>query len=136
MKRARGGGGTEIKTVAQLRAAKASDALIFYHMEGCGHCIVFKPEWERLKRDMSKHNLHEVNSASREVMLEDRVNGFPTLIYWKDNKRYENTTRPYTYESVRKFVDAVEKGKISPRGLAPSKQPLVPHNQPRSLLAF
>jgi len=57
---------------------KRRPLLVFFYMDGCSHCEVTKPHWEKLKKKYGRMMM-DVESAN--VPSTEGVNGFPTLKY-------------------------------------------------------
>src|SRR3989344_4162638 len=59
-----------------------SKSITLYYANWCGHCHSFKPEWEKLKLELNKHNIkyneyeHSINSKE---IKKAHVVGFPTI---------------------------------------------------------
>jgi thiol-disulfide isomerase/thioredoxin len=83
-------------------------------MEGCGHCITTKPEWDKLEED------NELNSSSNNKILIARINanlfdkihnraageeptGFPTFKYIK-HKKIEDYDSDRTKDAFIKWI--------------------------------
>ena len=90
-------------------------AMVLYYMNGCGHCETMKPEWERFEREISMsqqgghcpygrcpYQTHCRHRGMRPMVARVNANylnmvdghkdilGFPTILYLKDGKRYQN----------------------------------------------
>ena len=57
---------------------KRRPLLVFFFMNGCSHCEVTKPHWDKLKK---KHGKMMMEIESSDVPSTEGVNGFPTLKY-------------------------------------------------------
>lgn len=66
--------------------------IILYYHDNCGHCIDFKPLWNKIKHQYSNHiNFIEENCTNKSPNL-DYVTGYPTIIINSkvyDGNRYE-----------------------------------------------
>jgi thiol-disulfide isomerase/thioredoxin len=62
--------------------------IILYYANWCGHCKVFKPEWERLKSMVPEHiNTAEIESEMIPQMPnKPQIQGFPTMKLYSNNK--------------------------------------------------
>lgn len=65
--------------------AEQNGTVLFYHPQ-CSHCMSMKPEWEAMKKKMSKKkncNIYEVNGENMETIehpMKNVVDGFPTIL--------------------------------------------------------
>ena len=86
---------------------------IKFWMDGCGHCIQMAPEWERMKRDLSKG----YTSPGKKVAILDidapssskipagrQVVGFPTIMHTLDGTVLETYDGPRTADAMRKWI--------------------------------
>ena len=62
-----------------------------FHMKGCGHCIILRPKWEKMKRRVdSSLILAEIDSNYSSLvtnLIGGQVLGFPTLMVIKKGRR-------------------------------------------------
>ena len=59
--------------------------VVYFYMIGCPHCEAMRPAWEDAKRTLKdKAEIKEVES--REVMMDDDVNSFPTVVLRREGK--------------------------------------------------
>jgi thiol-disulfide isomerase/thioredoxin len=80
----------------------AGDEFVLYFAPWCGHCKNFMPVWDSFK---TKHpvKLVKVNCDESGVCKERGVDGFPTMILYKNGKPYQyNGDR--TIESLSEFL--------------------------------
>ena len=81
----------------------------FFHADWCGHCQQFKPEWEKIKKELEVNNVKykEINSEDKDTVNAFKIRGFPTLMVVEDG-----TTNGIEYEGPRKkenFIEFVRK---------------------------
>lgn len=87
-------------------------ALVLFHMTGCGHCERMMPEWDKLADVDLGVRVEKVNGPENPpVCKKNNVNGFPTIIYFKDgDKMNSDSSNKVVFEgdrSVDGFVDFV-----------------------------
>lgn len=82
--------------------------LIFFSMPGCGHCKNFKPTWELLVKnygDIKDIELIQVSSNEKPDLVElFEIDGFPTILYVKDNKKVSEYKGDRSYEDLVKYM--------------------------------
>lgn len=66
------------------------DVLVFFYADWCGHCQSFKPEWEKLEKEVDKSEGIDIelvkvncgdaeNPAHKKIMSTYSVQGYPTI---------------------------------------------------------
>tara|TARA_B110000263_G_scaffold187987_1_gene165646 strand:- start:111 stop:551 length:441 start_codon:yes stop_codon:yes gene_type:complete len=79
-----------------------------FHMEGCGHCVLLRPEWEKMKNKVKSFVvLVEIDSNySGEItnLTGGEVRGFPTLMVIKKGRRKFEYNGERKEEEMLKFV--------------------------------
>jgi glutaredoxin len=60
-----------------------------YSMQGCPHCVAFKPEWDKFTANLPNGVSAQQIDANDPKTQEAGVTGFPTIIITKNGK---NTT--------------------------------------------
>jgi thiol-disulfide isomerase/thioredoxin len=82
--------------------------LIFFSMPGCGHCKNFKPTWDLLEQnygDIKEIKLIQVSSNEKPELVEKfEIEGFPTILYVKDNRKVSEYKGDRTYNDLEKFM--------------------------------
>tara|TARA_B110000261_G_scaffold54979_1_gene64771 strand:- start:1495 stop:1965 length:471 start_codon:yes stop_codon:yes gene_type:complete len=84
-----------------------SKSLIFFHMNGCGHCDKFMPTWEEVKSEYSGAiTLTEKESASATSDIEKfKIKGFPTiLLVDSNNNKIKEYNGDRSKSDVMKFL--------------------------------
>ena len=87
---------------------KKKSCFAMFHMEGCGHCVMLRPEWEKMKKKVgSSLILAEIDSNySREItdLTGGEVVGFPTLMVIKEGRKAFEYNRERKEKEMLKFV--------------------------------
>lgn len=81
--------------------------LLFFTLDGCGHCEKMKPTWELLKNNYGGNQyikLLEIDAKNQKLVDLYKVKGFPTLLYIKDGKLQTEYNGNRTYEDLVKFL--------------------------------
>lgn len=86
---------------------------IKFWMDGCGHCIQMAPEWEKMKKELSKGYTSpgktvaildiDAPSSSR-IPVGRQVVGFPTVMHTLDGTIVETYDGPRTADAMRKWI--------------------------------
>lgn len=113
----------EYQNVLKLTAENYNDTIknnkqvfIEYYSSGCGHCIAFAPEYEKLATHLKEQNSDIVIAAvnmneEEEVANWVNVNGYPTLRFYFNGVELEyNEDRKA--ENIVEFMDRVNKFKL------------------------
>lgn len=89
-------------------SVKPYKELLFFTLEGCGHCEKMKPTWNLLKKNYGNNGyikLIEVKAKENQDLVQlYKVEGFPTLLYVKDEKKVSEYQGNRTYEDLVKFL--------------------------------
>ena len=78
--------------------------LYYFYMNGCGWCKKFNPVWDELTNcnheiNIKQGNMEKINGPeNNNLTTEYKVNGYPTIILVKNNKRN-------TYEGNRELEE-------------------------------
>ena len=81
--------------------------ILFFTLDSCGHCKNMKPAWELLKNNYGKNQfikLVEVNAKNQKLVDLYNVQGFPTILYVKDEKKQTEYNGDRSYEDLVKFL--------------------------------
>jgi len=94
----------------EIMELKKKHGIVLFYMDGCGHCEIMKPAWNKVVEELKdKHKdeiiLGAVESSSMEMFkkhgIHPAVSGFPTILYFPPG-RY-NT--PVHYKGDRSYED-------------------------------
>ena len=71
-----------LKPLIEGFGAKPTE-IVLYHMNGCGHCEKFMPEWDKFEKsntaDIVVRKLESSNDSNGEIK-KNGVSGFPTVL--------------------------------------------------------
>jgi thiol-disulfide isomerase/thioredoxin len=115
----------EIKTNGDFPDVKKTKAIILFHMNGCGHCTIFKPEFKKAAKAMSAYRFYTAESRDvPKLMREHGITAFPTIHYWYNGKRHEfpKDMYPPDFEKLKKWVRSVEENSTVQQQQPPSKR--------------
>ena len=100
----------KILSESEIMELKKKHGIILFYMNGCGHCEIMKPAWNKVITDLKdKHKseiiLGAVESSSMEMFnkhgIKPSVSGFPTILYFHPS-RHNN---PEAYKGDRSYED-------------------------------
>ena len=87
---------------------KKKSCFAMFHMEGCGHCVMLRPEWEKMKKKVgSSLILAEIDSNYSSLvtnLIGGQVTGFPTLMVIKRGRRIKEYNGPRKENEMLEFV--------------------------------
>ena len=82
--------------------------IIFFSMPGCGHCENFQPTWDLLMKNYGNIKSIKLIQASSnekpELVKQFEIQGFPTILYVKDNKKVSEYKGDRSYEDLVKYM--------------------------------
>ena len=105
--------------------------IVFHHMNGCLHCMLFRPAWNEAK-SMCKNaavNVAECEYADMANKLPAtmrKVMGFPTIMVYENAKPKAAFNGPRTAQDVAEFMKSYAQAtpKAAPKAKAkPAKKP-------------
>ena len=86
---------------------------VFHKMEGCGHCVNFKPTWDKVTQELhgtkkggKTIHMHMVD-ASHDLSAD--VQGFPTIRYYRSADDYEDMTQHVQDRSEASLKSFIQK---------------------------
>jgi len=98
----------ETDEVKNLIKNKNNFVLVFHKMEGCGHCVAFKPIWDdfntKSKKLFKGKKTVKCVTVDPSNELSADVEGFPTIRYYKSVDNYVNFEKGRTLDNLTKFV--------------------------------
>jgi thiol-disulfide isomerase/thioredoxin len=70
-----------------INKTKTNNILVLYYAEWCGWCQKFKPEWEKIHKEIAKSNICEVAEVESDELqytkpLQSHFQGFPSLVLY------------------------------------------------------
>jgi len=87
---------------------KAHKEMLFFSMPGCGHCDNFKPTWDLLVKNYGNIKdiklIQVVSNEKPELVELFEIQGFPTILYAKDNRKVSEYQGDRTYDDLVKFM--------------------------------
>lgn len=86
-----------------------SKKLLYFYMDGCGHCKNFTPTWDEFSNsNTSNITTHKIERSNAQDKLETyNINGFPTILLLDENNvKIKEFSGERTIEGLQSFVDA------------------------------
>ena len=107
----------------EIMELKKNHGIVLFYMNGCGHCEVMKPAWNKVIAELKDKHKNEIilgaiESGDMELFkkhgIHPAVSGFPTILYFPPGRH--NTPEHYkgdrSYEDLKKWIlSKKEKGK-------------------------
>ena len=97
--------------------------IVFYYMDGCGHCEAMKDEWSKFENKVESNNSdYDVNVARVNMVALNDVDGpndiygFPTIYVLKDGEKVKEHDGERTISAFESTLDEV-KGAYKDKGL-------------------
>lgn len=116
----------KILTESEVIELQNKHGVILFYMDGCGHCEVMKPTWNKLMQELKEKHKNEIILGAVESKDMERfkksgitpsVSGFPTILYFHPNNitRHEAYNGDRSYEDLKKWIlgKKDKKGKTS-----------------------
>lgn len=82
--------------------AGGAGTILYFYMPGCGHCMKFNPEWEKLqpmidskRMPLRLNKIDGTHDGNTDIVNQYSVQGFPTIIL-------EVGSKSFTYNGERK----------------------------------
>jgi thiol-disulfide isomerase/thioredoxin len=103
--------GSSSSGAPKLKASQGETVVALFYADWCPHCVAFKPDFLKAKKDMSgsehkgkKLRLELVDCvANKSIASENNVSGFPTVkIFTDDNKSTEYDGKR-SYEGLSEY---------------------------------
>ena len=87
---------------------EASNELVLFHMNGCGHCKKLMPEWKKFEANNNseiKTRAVEVNEDP-DLIKKHKVDGFPTILLLGENgKKLDTYDGPRTADGLLSYCN-------------------------------
>jgi hypothetical protein len=78
--------------------------IIYFHMEKCGHCKKFNPEWEKFVQGTDIKSKKISASSGDPLIKKMNVSGYPTVMIIEGDKKIETFSGERTQEGLNNFV--------------------------------
>lgn len=91
--------------VSKLQNDKSEKKIVYFYMEGCGHCEDFTPIWDNFKKT-SPIPAYKIEATADDAMLKKyNISGFPTIVLLDGkNDLIKTLNGERTLESLNSFV--------------------------------
>jgi hypothetical protein len=100
----------KILTESEIMELQNKHGIVLFYMDGCGHCEVMKPHWNKIIDELKEKHKNEIilgaiESSNMDMFkksgISPSVSGFPTILYFHPN----NITRHDVYNGDRSYED-------------------------------
>lgn len=100
----------KILTESEIMELQNKHGIVLFYMDGCGHCEVMKPHWNKIIDELKEKHKDEIilgaiESSNMDMFkksgISPSVSGFPTILYFHPN----NITRHDVYKGDRSYED-------------------------------
>jgi len=80
--------------------------LVFFHMNGCGHCDRFMPIWDKFVKEMGTTIKTKKVEKNQDIDLVNSadISGFPTIAIMNGSKKIKEYQGDRTVKDLKKFV--------------------------------
>ena len=119
----------KILSESDIMELKKKHGIILFYMNGCGHCDVMKPAWNKVINELKDKHKNEIilgaiESSSMHIFnkhgIKPSVSGFPTILYFHPSKH----DSPETYKGDRSYED-LKKWILTKKGVTTKNKPIV-----------
>jgi thioredoxin-like negative regulator of GroEL len=86
---------------------KNNTFICLYHWNMCGHCIELLPIWRSVIEKIGKNaNIVEIELDNMKYLdaKYSKIQGFPTILVYKNGKKVSEFKQPRTYKNLEKFI--------------------------------
>lgn len=115
----------KILTESEIMELQNKHGVVLFYMDGCGHCDIMKPDWNKLIQELKDKHKDEIilGAIERSNMhlfkksgISPSVSGFPTILYFHPNNltRHEAYKGDRSYEDLKKWILNKKDGKGKP----------------------
>ena len=84
------------------------NGIVLFHHPGCVHCIMLKPKWEMMKKQIkSEGEIMEVNAQALEKSnnpIKNQIDGFPTIVRISNGQIKDKFAEERNIENMLRFV--------------------------------
>eukprot|EP00090_Calanus_glacialis_P030010 TRINITY_DN4824_c0_g1_i1.p1 TRINITY_DN4824_c0_g1~~TRINITY_DN4824_c0_g1_i1.p1 ORF type:complete len:256 (-),score=98.53 TRINITY_DN4824_c0_g1_i1:130-897(-) len=105
------------------------DHIVMMYAPWCGHCQRLKPDWEKLakKPGVAGVSVSKVDcTASTGTCGEYSVQGYPTLLYFRDGKKIDTYDGAKTLDGLETYLKKMKKGGSKDTKKKTAKKPTTP----------
>jgi len=85
-----------------------SKKVLLFYADWCGHCVQFKPKWEKLKEYFKEHDIkveeYEHKSLDKNIMDKYSIKAFPTIKVENENNEIIEYTGEREIEPIINFL--------------------------------
>lgn len=115
----------KILTESEIMELQNKHGVVLFYMDGCGHCDIMKPGWNKLIQELKEKHKDEIILGAIESSdmhlfkksgISPSVSGFPTILYFHPNNltRHEAYKGDRSYEDLKKWILDKKDGKGKP----------------------
>lgn len=89
---------------------KHNNVIVLYYSNMCGHCLQLMPLWKRLSKKYDKSeeitiiNVESNNIEYLQIKYKKNIEGFPTILKYKNGKLIEEFDGDRNTKSLNKFM--------------------------------
>lgn len=89
------------------------DHFVMMYAPWCGHCQRLKPDWDKIakKPGVKGVKISKVDcTASTSTCSDHKVQGYPTLLYFRDGKKIDTYDGAKTLDGLKAYLKKMKKG--------------------------
>jgi len=87
---------------------KHMNGVVLFHHPQCMHCIMLKPKWDMMKKQLNvEGDIMEVNAETLEESnspIKDKVSGFPMIVRVENGKITDHFKEERNIDNMLKFI--------------------------------
>lgn len=86
------------------------NCICLYYWSGCGYCQMMLPTWHKLCKKYAKNqdiiiiNIEIERKPLLKAKYRKNIDGYPTIIKYKNGKRIEEFNNKREYKELKKFI--------------------------------
>ena len=88
---------------------KEVNAIVLFHHPSCIHCIMLRPKWEMMKKQLNNDGeIMEVEVSALEQStnpIRNEIQGYPSIVHVKDGKIAHHFKEERNIENMIKFIN-------------------------------